>query len=55
VNYQKHEEKGGGYTVDHSDGTYLIGKDGKPLWMSRYGERTDYLVEDLRRLLAGRG
>jgi protein SCO1 len=54
VNYQKHEEKNGGYTLDHSDGTYLIGRAGKPLWMSRYGQRTDFLVEDIRRLLAVR-
>lgn len=52
VNYEKHAEKNGGYTIDHTDGTYLIGKDGKPLWMSRYGQRTDWLVEDIRRLLA---
>ena len=52
VNYQKHEEKNGGYTLDHSDNTYLIGKAGKPLWMSRYGQRSDWLVEDMRLLLA---
>lgn len=52
VNYSKHPEKGGNYTIDHSDSTYLIGRGGKPLWMSRYGERTDYLVADIRRLLA---
>lgn len=52
VNFEKHAEKNGGYTIDHSDGTYLIGKSGKPLWMSRYGQRTDWLVEDIRRLLA---
>ncbi len=52
VNYQRHEEKNGSYTIDHSDGTYLIGKSGQPLWMSRYGQRTDWLVEDIRRLLA---
>lgn len=52
VNYQKHLEKNGGYTLDHSDGTYLIGKAGKPLWMSRYGQRTDFLVQDIRQLLA---
>ncbi len=52
VNYQKHPEKNGGYTLDHSDGTYLIGKGGKPLWMSRYGQRTDLLVQDIRLLLA---
>jgi len=52
VSYEKHLEKNGGYTLDHTDGTYLIGKDGKPLWMSRYGQRTELLVEDIRRLLA---
>ncbi len=52
VSYQKRMEKNGGYTLDHSDGTYLIGADGKPVWMSRYGQRTDFLVEDIRRLLA---
>ncbi|HMC12811.1 MAG TPA: SCO family protein [Gallionellaceae bacterium] len=52
VNYQKHPEKNGTYTLDHSDGTYLIGREGKPLWMSRYGQRTDFLVQDIRLLLA---
>lgn len=52
VNYQKHFEKNGSYTLDHSDGTYLIGIGGKPIWMSRYGQRTDYLVQDIRRLIA---
>ncbi len=52
VNYQKHAEKNGSYTLDHSDGTYLIGRDGKPLWMSRYGQRTDFLTQDIRLLLA---
>jgi protein SCO1/2 len=52
VNYQKHPEKNGGYSLDHTDGTYLIGKEGKPLWMSRYGQRTDFLVQDIKLLLA---
>lgn len=51
VNYSKVPEKRGGYTVDHSDGTYLIGPHGHPLWLSRYGQRVEYLVEDLRLLL----
>ncbi len=51
VNYEKRIEKGGGYTLDHSDGTYLVGIGGKPLWMSRSGQRTDFLVQDIRRLL----
>ncbi len=52
VNFEKHAEKNGSYTIDHSDGTYLIGKSGKPLWMSRSSQRTDWLVEDIRQLLA---
>jgi protein SCO1 len=52
VQYQKHMEKNGSYTLDHSDSTYLIGEAGKPLWMSRYGQRTDYLVQDIRQLIA---
>lgn len=52
VNYHKHFDKHGGYTLDHTDSDYLIGPDGKPVWMSRYHQRTDYLVQDIRRLLA---
>lgn len=51
VSYRKHMEKDGSYTIDHTDSTYLIGKTGKPLWMSRYQQRTDYLVADIRRLI----
>ena len=51
VNYHKHFDKHGGYTLDHTDSTYIIGPDGKPLWMSRYQERTDYLVQDIKKLL----
>jgi protein SCO1/2 len=51
VSYRKHMEKNGNYTIDHTDSTYLIGKSGKPLWMSRYQQRTDYLVADIRRLI----
>ena len=51
VNYSIHKEKGGGYLLDHSDSTYLIGIGGKPIWMSRYHQRTDYLVADIKRLV----
>ncbi len=51
VNYQKQPDKKGGYTLDHSDSTYLIGADGKTLWMSRYGQRVEFLVADIRQLL----
>ncbi len=52
VNYERQVTKKGDYTLDHSDSTYLIGATGKPLWMSRYGQRVEFLVEDIRRLLA---
>lgn len=52
VNYQKQFDKNGGYTLDHTDGTYLIGLDGKPLWLSRYGQRSELLAQDIKMLLA---
>ena len=51
VNYTKHYDKHGGYTLDHSDSTYLIGVGGTPIWMSRYGQRIDYLTDDIRQLI----
>ena len=51
VNYQKQFDKKGGYTLDHSDGIYLIGAEGKPLWLSRYGQRSDLLAQDIKMLL----
>lgn len=50
VNYEKRAEKSG-YTLDHSDGTYLIGKSGKPVLLSPYGQRTELLVQDIQLLL----
>lgn len=52
VHYDIHKEKNGDYLLDHSDSTYLIGIGGKPIWMSRYHQRTDYLVADIKRLVA---
>lgn len=51
VNYQKQPGSHGNYTLDHSDGTYLIGTTGKPVLLSRYGQATNWLVEDIRLLL----
>lgn len=50
VNYQKHSEKTG-YSIDHSDGTYLIGKNGKSVLLSPYGQKTEWLIEDIKLLL----
>lgn len=52
VSYIKQFDKHGGYTLDHTDGTYLFGTDGKPLLLSPYGQRADLLVQDIRLLLA---
>lgn len=51
VNFQKQADKHGGYTLDHTDGTYLIGLEGRPLWLSRYGQSADLLAQDIKMLL----
>ena len=52
VTYTRQYDKHGGYTLDHSDGTYLLGIGGKPLLLSPYGQHVDLLVQDIRLLLA---
>lgn len=52
VSYEKQYYKKGGYSFLHSDGTFLIGPKGQPLLLSRYGQPTELLVEDIRLLLA---
>ncbi|MEJ1958296.1 MAG: SCO family protein [Nitrosomonadales bacterium] len=54
VNFEKHTEKNGDYTLDHSDGTFLIGMSGKPVLLSPYDQHTDLLVQDIRLLLTVR-
>ncbi len=51
VNFEKQADKQGGYTLDHSDGIYLLGPRGKPLLVAPYGQRTDLMVKDIRSLL----
>jgi len=52
VIYEKQYYKKGGYTFLHSDGTFLIGTNGQPLLLSRYGQRAELLAQDIRLLLA---
>ncbi len=52
VSYEKQYDKKGGYSMLHSDGTFLIGPNGKPLLLSRYGQKVELLVQDIRLLLA---
>lgn len=51
VTYEKQYYKNGGYTMLHSDGTFLIGTTGKPLLLSKYEQKVELIVQDIRRLL----
>ena len=52
VNYEKHADNKGGYTLDHTDGIYMLGPRGKPLLIAPYGQRSDLMVKDIRSLLS---
>lgn len=41
-----------GYNLDHSTGTFLIGPDGKVRLRAPYGQRVEWLADDVRLLLA---
>lgn len=51
VMYQK-QPTTAGYNVDHSAGTFLIDPSGRVRLISPYGQRTDWLEQDIRLLLA---
>jgi protein SCO1/2 len=51
VIYQK-QPSTTGYNVDHSAGTFLIDTQGKVRLLSPYGQRNDWLEQDIRLLLA---
>lgn len=51
VTYQK-QPSTTGYNVDHSAGTFLIDTQGKVRLLSPYGQRNDWLEQDIRLLLA---
>ncbi|MDR2195398.1 MAG: SCO family protein [Gallionellaceae bacterium] len=53
VSYEKHEE-GGSYVMDHTDGVFLIGKDGKTVLLARSDESEERLTDDIKLLLARR-
>jgi len=52
VSYEKRQNKHGGYTLDHTDGMYLLGLRGKPLLHSPHGQRAEQLLQDIKLLLA---
>ncbi len=51
VMYQK-QPTATGYNVDHSAGTFLIDPAGRVRLLSPYGQRADWLEQDIRLLLA---
>ncbi|OHC83400.1 MAG: photosynthetic protein synthase I [Sideroxydans sp. RIFOXYB12_FULL_59_6] len=50
--YQKHATKSGSYTLDHSAGTFLVAPSGRPILLSPFAQRPEYLAQDIRLLLA---
>lgn len=53
VFYQKQPLKTGGYSVDHSAGTYIIDGQGRLRLFAPYGRGADAILHDIRLLLAG--
>ena len=52
VVYVKQFDKHGGYTLDHSDGIYLLGIKGKPLLLSPSAQGAEQMTQDIKLLLA---
>ena len=53
VYYQKQPASGGGYSVDHTAGTYLFDRKGRLRVFAPYGQDQAALMHDLRLLLNG--
>jgi protein SCO1/2 len=51
VFYQKQPSAGGGYTVDHSAGTYVYDTAGRLRLFSAYGQGAQKMLHDIRLLL----
>lgn len=51
VKYMK-QEGSGSYTLDHSAGTYLIAPDSKFVLLAPYQQKIEFLVQDIKLLLA---
>jgi protein SCO1/2 len=52
VFYQKQSSESGAYDVDHSAATYLISPDGKHVLQAPYQQKTEWMLQDIRLLLA---
>ena len=53
VFYQKQPLTGGGYSVDHSAGTYIFDREGRLRLFAPYGKGGAAILHDIRLLLAG--
>lgn len=54
VFYQKQPLPGGGYSMDHTAGTYLYDREGRLRLFARYGQGAAAMLHDIRLLLAQR-
>lgn len=50
VNYEKRPQKND-YAIDHFDSVYLVGTDGKTVLLSPYGQRAEWVAQDIKLLL----
>lgn len=53
VFFQKRPLPGGGYSMDHSAGTFVLDREGRLRLFAQYGQAPRALVHDIRLLLAG--
>src|SRR5687767_5272840 len=53
VFYQKQPAKDGGYSVDHSAGTYVFDREGRLRLFAPYGKGSAAMLNDIRLLLTG--
>jgi protein SCO1 len=51
VFYQKQPSKNGGYSMDHSAGTFVLDPEGRLRLFAQYGQGAEALVHDIRILL----
>lgn len=54
IHYQKQKLASGGYTVDHSAGTYILDGEGRLRLFAQYGIGAPALLHDIRQLLKSR-
>ncbi|MES9830869.1 MAG: SCO family protein [Candidatus Thiodiazotropha sp. DIVDIV] len=55
VKYQRHEKKGGGYSIDHSANLYVINREGILSAVVPYGMPPEHVLELVQGLLAEEG